>query len=161
MTDTPESVSCPRCESKAPSGTTNCPSCGVFLPRNEASLRHGLRRYQARGALPQDVEDYIRDFRAELISDQGGEEDLSAIRRGLIDKLVDLEVGVRLLMAEVVVRGIDSRPGKTAWRQALRTIDSWHRVAGTLGIERRERQVRLAEYLQGREREADGDHADA
>ena len=39
-----------------------------------------------------------------------------------MDKLCDLEVATRLLMAEVVRRGIDSRPGKTAWGSALRTI---------------------------------------
>ena len=49
---------------------------------------------------------------------------------GLIDKLTDLEVGVRLSMA------------------ALRTIEAWHRIANTLGLERRSKPVPdLSEHL--------------
>ena len=120
----------------------------MFLPANEAALRHGLRRYQDNGRLPADLAAYVRDFRTELIADQGGEDDLTAIRLGLVNKLCDLEVATRLLMAEVVKRGIDSRPGKAAWASALRTIETWHRVAGTLGLDRRaEPAATLAEVM--------------
>ena len=138
-------------------GSTNCPMCGVFLPGNEANLRHGLRRYQDRGELSAELSAYICEFREELIADQGGEEQLTAIRRGLVDKLVDLDVGIRLLMAEVVKRGIDSRPGKAAWIQTLRTVEGWHRIAKTLGLERRARPVpSLHDYLEQRARDAEG-----
>lgn len=141
-------VRCSRCGTEAPAGVTNCPTCGGFMPRNEGALKHGLRRYQDRGALPAEVAEYIAGFRAELVADQGGERELTTIRRGLVDKLVDLEVAIRLLMAEVVRRGIDSRPGKAAWASALRSIETWHRLAGTLGVERRAKLVpTLDQYL--------------
>ncbi len=140
-------VRCQRCGVEVPP-TNNCRICGAFLPSNEAGLRHGLRRYQNNKVLPAELEAYIVNFRAELIADQGGEEEMTAVRRGLVEKLVDLEVGVRLLMAEVVSRGIDSRPGKAAWTQALRTVETWHRVGNTLGLDRRARPVQtLAEVM--------------
>lgn len=147
-------ATCARCGTEAPVGTNNCGLCGCIMPGNQLGLRHGLRRYQDKGTLPADVRDYIEDFRAQLIADQGGEGELTAIRRGLVDKLVDLEVGVRLLLAEVVRRGIDSRPGKAAWTQALRTIEAWHRIGNTLGLERRAKRVpSLAEYLEAKAEE--------
>jgi hypothetical protein len=64
--------------------------------------------------------------------------------------LVELEVGSRLLMAEVVRRKIDSRPGKAAYGLLLGTLDRWHRFALSLGVERRTRQVpSIAEVMRG------------
>jgi hypothetical protein len=143
-------VRCSRCDADAPAGTTNCPACGVFLPSNEANLKHGLRRYQREGKLPAELQEYIETFRDQLVADQGGESELSAVRGGLVDKLVDLEVATRLLMAETVRRGIDSRPGKAAWQSALRTIETWHRLATTLGIERRQKRATLADWAAGK-----------
>ena len=69
---------------------------------------------------------------------------------GAVEKLVDLEVGIQLLMGEVVKRGIDSRPGKAAWASALRTIEVWHRIANTLGLERRAQPVPSLHEILGR-----------
>ena len=143
-------VRCSRCGTEVPAGTTNCTSCGCFVKGNEANLRHGRRRYQTKGRLPADLQEYIADFRAGLVGDQGGEEELTAVRRGLVEKLVDLEVGIQLLMGEVVRRGIDSRPGKAAWASALRTIEVWHRLANTLGLERRAQPVPSLHEVLGR-----------
>lgn len=33
--------------------------CGAFLSRNEANLRHGLRRYQTKGTLPAELRVYV------------------------------------------------------------------------------------------------------
>ena len=120
------------------------------MPKNEANLRHGLRRYQENGTLPADVAAYIDEFREQLIADQGGEGELTAVRAGMIEKLVELEVGSRLLMAEVIRRKIDSKPGKAAYGMLLGTLDRWHRFAVSLGVERRTRQVRsIAEVMGG------------
>ena len=142
-------VRCSRCGSDV-APTSNCKQCGAFLPRNEANLRHGLRRYQTNGTLPADVAAHIDEFREQLIADQGGDEAMTAIRLGLVEKLVELEVGSRLLMAEVVRRKIDSRPGKAAYGLLLGTLDRWHRFAVSLGVERRTRQVpSIAEVMRG------------
>ena len=89
-------VRCSRCCAEALEGTVNCPACGVFLPRNEAALKHGLRRYQDRGELPAEVNAYIVEFREQLVSDQGGEQELTAIRQGLVDKLPMRRSGIVL-----------------------------------------------------------------
>ena len=75
--------------------------------------------------------------------------ELSAVRAGLCRLLVDCEVGRRLLMNEVVKRGIDSKPGRAAYDRLLGTMDRWQRIAGTLGLERRAKQVDLARTLSG------------
>lgn len=141
-------VRCSRCRKDVPSGD-QCSSCGSFLPSNEASLRHGLRRYQTTGVLPADLKESVDTFREGLISDQGGLNGLSTIRAGLCGILVDAEVGRQLLMREVIKRGIDSKPGRSAYEKLLSTWDRWHRFAVTLGVERRAKPVRSAiELLQ-------------
>jgi len=142
-------VRCSRCGTDVPAGTTNCTACGCFVPRNEASLRHGLRRYRDNRVLPPELEADVTAFRNELIADQGGVHEMTAVRAGLIGMLVDCEVGRRLLMAEVVRRGIDSRPGRAAYEKLLSTIDRWARIANTLGLDRRAHPgPSLAEYLE-------------
>ena len=125
-------VRCKRCGTDVPA-RDQCAICGAFLEKNEANLRHGLRRYQTKGTLPVDLKRQVEEFRDALIDDQGGPEDMTAVRAGLVGILVDLEVGRRLLMAEVVRRRIDSRPGRAAYDKLLSTIDRWHRIASTLG----------------------------
>lgn len=143
-------VRCSRCGIGVPSGTTNCTTCGCFLPSNEANLRHGLRRYQTTKRLPAELEQFVAEFRDELIADQGGSDEMTAVRAGMVSTLVDLEVGRRLLMAEVIRRGIDSRPGRAAYGQLLGTLDRWLRYAKELGAERRLRPVpTLAEVMEG------------
>ena len=144
------SVRCSRCGSEV-SPATNCSRCGAFLPGNEANLRHGLRRYQTDGTLPIELAEQIRRFREELVADQGGETEMTAVRRGMVDKLVDLEVGARLLMSEVVRRKIDSRPGKAAYSMLLGTLDRWHRFAVSVGAERRAKPVPTIEEVMGGE----------
>lgn len=131
-------VVCQKCGTSAPIGTTNCPACGKFILYNQGNLRHGLRAYQTRGVLPADLKTDIDSFRANLISDQGGLEELSAIRAGMIRLLVDAEVGRRLMFREVVNRGVDSKPGRAAYDRLLSTMDRWTRIALALGLERRQ-----------------------
>ena len=140
-------VRCSRCGSDVPPAT-KCERCGCFLPGNEANLRHGLRRYQSNGTLPAELASDIEVFRDQLIADQGGDGEMTAIRAGTVGKLVDLEVGCRLLMAEVVRRKIDSKPGKAAYGMLLNSLHRWHRFALSLGMNRRTHRVpSLAEVM--------------
>ena len=134
-------VVCERCGTISPLGTTNCPRCGKFVPGNEGNLRHGLRRYQTTGVLPPDLKTDIDSFRANVIADQGGLDELPAIRAGMIRLLVDAEVGKRLMMNEVIRRGVDSAPGRVAYDKLLATMDRWIRIALALGVERRQRDA--------------------
>jgi hypothetical protein len=55
-------------------------------------------------------------------------------------------------MNQVIARGIDSKPGRAAYDRLLATMDKWHRIATTLGVERRQRRVpSLAEAMSGDE----------
>ncbi len=145
-------VRCSRCGVTSSAGLTNCAACGVLLPANQANLRHGLRAYQASGRLPEDLRVTVEEFREPVISDQGGLEELSAVRAGLARVLVDCEIARRLLMNEVVRRGIDSRPGRAALQLWLAATDRWVRVAVTLGIERRAREIPFARTADARAR---------
>lgn len=147
IADDGPAVVCQRCGTPAPAGTTNCVKCGVFLPRNEGHVTHGLRRYQRTGVLPPDLKTDIDSFRANVISDQGGLDELPAIRAGLIRLLVDCEVGKRLWMNEVIRRGVDSRPGRNAYDKLLATMDRWMRVAAALGVERQQRDISIHDYI--------------
>ena len=141
-------VVCQRCSTAAPVGTTNCPRCGVFMPANEGNLRHGLRRYQATGVLPADLKTDIDSFRANVISDQGGLDELPAMRAGLIRLLVDAEVGRRLMFARSSsVASTRPRAGP-AYDRLLSTMDRWMRIALALGLERRQRDaMTLRDYI--------------
>jgi hypothetical protein len=61
---------------------------------------------------------------------------------------VDCAAGRRLLMNEVIRKGIDSAAGRRAYDGMLQTTDRMLRVAALLGTERRSRQVQsLTERL--------------
>lgn len=139
-------VRCVRCGTESQAGD-QCSVCGAFLAGNSARVTHGLYRYRQTAALPADLRVSVDEFRDALIADQGGLDELSAIRAGLCRVLVDCEVGRRLLMTEVVKKGIDSKPGRAAYDRLLNTIDRWQRIAAMLGLSRRARPVSPSEAL--------------
>ena len=138
--DDGSAVRCRRCGTAATPGD-RCAGCGSFLAGNSANLRHGLRRYETRGILPADLKVTIDEFRAELVSDQGGTEDLTAARAGLCRLLVDAEIGRRLLVDQILRCGIASSAGRLAYDRLLATMDRWLRIAGVLGLECRQKRV--------------------
>ncbi len=148
MTDEPLSpsgengspVRCLRCGAETPAGN-QCVACGAFLPANAAALKHGLRRYETTGVLPPDLKQSVEEFRAGVVSDQGGLDDLSAVRAGLCRLLVDAEVGRRLTMNEVIKQGLATRGGRAAYDRLLSTMDRWLRISSALGLERRQKQI--------------------
>ena len=132
---------CKRCGLDNAAAAYQCVRCGCFLRGNGSALTHGISRYQATGVLPPDLRVSVDEFRDGLISDQGGLADLSTVRAGLCRLLVDCETAKRLLLNEVIRRGIDSRPGRVAFDRMLGTIDRWQRIAASLGLERRAKRV--------------------
>jgi hypothetical protein len=143
-------VRCARCDREVPPGN-QCPACGAFIAGNEANLRHGLRRFETRRVLPPDLKVDVETFRDQLVSDQGGLEDLTAVRAGLCRLLTDAEAGRRLCMRVVVEKGIESRAGRAAYDRLLATMDRWLRLAAALGVERRAHPVpTFAEYIEAR-----------
>ncbi len=136
-------VRCVRCGAESPAGN-QCAACGAFITGNGAAKSHGLYSYRATGALPADLRVSVDEFRDALVSAQGGLEELDQVpvRAGLCRLLVDCEVGKRLLMNEIIKRGIDTKPGRAAYDRFLQTLDRWQRIASTIGLERKARAVR-------------------
>jgi hypothetical protein len=111
-----------------------------------------LYSFEARGqgALPDDLRVSVEDFRNAIVSDLGGAEELTAITKGYVRGLVDLETCRRLLQADIVKRGLVTPKGRVRgiYTKLMETMDRWDKYAQRLGTERRSRAVRsLRDYL--------------
>lgn len=149
-------VRCKRCgRDVAPAN--QCSRCGALLPGNAMRVTHGLHRYETSGVLPPDLRQDIDEFRDALISDQGGLSDMTTLRAGLTRNLVDTEIMKRLMMNELVRQGASSAAGRRAYDRLLNAMDRWHRMATTLGLERRQKHVRTLDQILDSDEVADGD----
>jgi hypothetical protein len=107
---------CTGCAKSNAATANTCRQCGRLLPRNRINGANSVRRLlHAPATLPPDLRVSIDAFREALISDQGGIADLTAVRAGLCRLLVDTEAGKRLLMNEVIAKGVNSKPGRQAY----------------------------------------------
>lgn len=122
---------------------------------NELALKHGLRRFQAKGLLPDDVQASVDAFRARLTSDQGGDsDDATAIRLGYQRRLVEVEAMLQLLANDLRTNGVITARGRTrnSVMTFLQTLDRWDRLAQRLGMERRAKKVpTIDEFMRSRE----------
>lgn len=125
---------------------------GRFLTGNTAALKHGAYAEQERPELAAIVGN-LDEFRAALTSDQGGESDLTTIRQGYVQRLVEAEALCRLLGADLRTRGIFTHRGRvrSTFGAFLAAVERWDRLAQRLGMERRQRDVggdELQRYLE-------------
>lgn len=96
----------------------------------------------------------LRQSFDEIVSDQGGIEGLSHVRRSLVERFCWLEAVLRSLELRIA----EADKAETAdllsrWIQALNSLVGLGR---TIGIERRARKVeRLDEYVKGKSRRDD------
>lgn len=125
---------------------------GTVRSGNRTAQKHGVYTFEARGAaaLPGDLRISVEEFRAQVISDRGGVDDLTAIDGGYIRRLSELETVVRLLASDLAQRGMFTPRGRvrTTFNRWLEALDRWDRYAQRIGHERRPKQVpTLAEYL--------------
>lgn len=128
-----EPVECGRCGVEVvPEPPGRCPTCKVWLPGNAANLRHGLRRYQETGLLPPDLQDYLLEFRQQVVEDLGGESSLSRIGMMLVDRLCELEASCKLQLDYAVRQSPDVKRGRAALADHRATADSQLRVARLL-----------------------------
>jgi hypothetical protein len=137
-----ELVTCGRCGTRAPKPGDgigfSCPKCKAFLPGHSANLRHGLRRFQRRGVITEDLRQDVESFRTNLIADVAGSPDgLNTITAALCRLLVIVEVCVRLNQNSLVDFGVDTGQGKAAHERLLAAIDRWLRISERLQIEAR------------------------
>lgn len=118
---------------------------GHVLPGNTAARRHGVRAFEVRGdaALPTDLRISVDDFREAIVRDRGGVDALTAVERGYIVRLSEVETVSRLLASDLAQRGIFTPKGRvrSTLQRWLEVIDRWDRLAQRVGTDRRARQL--------------------
>ena len=139
-----------------------CAECKHWVVGNSGAVTHGLRRYVDVGVLPDDLREYLIDFRREVSEDLGGDDELSRIQLGLIDNLADLEAARLLLLDFALRQGSDTKRGRAALSDHGTTVERWGRVAKMLGLSRRPAALpSLRAYLEERSESArDGESDD-
>jgi ribosomal protein L40E len=135
-----ESRPCRRCGATSPPGAERCQQCKSFL--------RGMYRAGGRHAatLSPEYAERLGDldgFKAGVLADQGGEQGTTVICRGYVDKLAAVEAQYRLLLADVTVAGIFTKRGRvrSTFTALMSTIDRWDRLAGRLGMSRKQRDL--------------------
>jgi hypothetical protein len=148
------------CGTPLPDDADRCETCNRFVPGtrigqrtrftadNDVNREHGIRAYQTRGvaALPPELRETVERFQADIESDLGGTDNLTAIERGYVGKLAGLEGLIGLLLIDVRERGIFTVRGRMrgSYPALLNALDRWDRFASRLGTARRARQVDIA-----------------
>jgi hypothetical protein len=100
----------------------------------------------------------VDEFRAQVIADRGGLDNLSAVEQGFVRRLAELETVARLLASDLAARGVLTAKGRVrgVYVQWLATLDRWAKYAERVGLERRAKPVpTIAEYLDARARESE------
>lgn len=125
---------------------------GHALPGNTLRKTHGLYSFRDRGAasLPADMRVTVADFKAQVISDRGGPEELSAIEVARIGHLAEVETTLRLLGSDIARNGLMTKKGRTrtVFGRWLEALDRWQKLAAHIGDGRRARTLpTLQEYL--------------
>src|SRR5262249_10134053 len=117
------------------SEASSLPNGSRFQPGNQAAVQTGIYSVRKRA----EVQARVAAFTGGIVSDLGGESELSTIERAYIDKLGDVEVTLRLLADDIASRGLLTPVGgvRRAYEQFLRGIDRWDRLAQRLGMKRR------------------------
>jgi ribosomal protein L40E len=136
------SVVCSRCRTENSSDAEVCSACRSFLPRNQVARITGIyARYQ-----PPDMTAEIDTFKSGVISDRGGESELSTLEHAYVDKLGDIDRTIRLLTYDIAVNGLLMPSGRVreVYEKLLAGLAAFDRYAQRIGMERRAKQIDLA-----------------
>jgi len=156
-------VTCRSCNEKAPLGTNHCPACSSALPGNSIARKHG---YFARRRVPDVIKQEVEAQRAGIISDLGGESELTTLESSYVDKLGVIETGIKLLVADIAQYGLitrrvekDPTTGKKitlggqvrtdVYDRLLTSLAAFDRYAVRLGLQRRAKRVQSLQEIMG------------
>lgn len=122
---------------------------GRFVPGNRAAVRHGFYSTAAKRDAPVEVRQNSDELTAGVIADLGGPEELTALQRGYVECLRDVNICRQLLVAHLIEHSLLTPKGRVraAYRVLLETLDRWDRYAQRLGVERRAKHVDPIEAL--------------
>ncbi len=118
---------------------------GRFLSGNQVARQSGVFAVHQSPAVLESAD----AFAAQVMTDLGGEGELSALEQAYVAKLRDLEVTQQLLMADIAHRGLVTPAGgvRRPFSAFLSSIDRFDRLAQRLGLKRRTRKVPSAHEL--------------
>jgi hypothetical protein len=138
----PTDVVCKCGQSNAP-GSKHCGKCGKWLPRNTGAETVGICTYERRGLIPDKVRDHEHAFRAQIVADLGGEENITAIAGAYVRHLVHLSVIIELLTDFLRVNGPLTPRGKqrSATTSLISALAAFDRQASRLGLQRRTKHI--------------------
>ena len=105
------------------------------------NLRHGLRSKQLLNQ--PDIAAWHQEEVTAIETDLGGEAELSALQRASVREAARLEVILGALGGELLEHGVLTGKGATraATTTYLQVLDRFVRVANTLGLERKAKQL--------------------
>jgi hypothetical protein len=127
-------------------------AAGHFIVGNQARRTHGAYSFRDRGdaSLPPELRMTVAEFKAQVISDRGGLDELSAIESARIGHLAEVETTLRLLASDIARNGLLTKKGRTrtVFGRWLEALDRWEKLASHIGDGRRARSVpSLSAYL--------------
>ncbi len=134
-----------------PTHTGHCDR-GHAMPGNQLHRLHGAYSFRDRGdaSLPPDLRMTVGEFKAQVITDRGGLDELSAIEAARIGHLAEVETTLRLLASDIARNGLLTKKGRTrtVFGRWLEALDRWERLASHVGDGRRASAVpSLSAYL--------------
>lgn len=133
-------VICARCQTLNRADDQLCSRCKSFLPKNQLQREHGI---YSRLPPPADLREKVDDLRAGVISDRGGDSELSTLERSYVEKLGDIDVTIRLLTHDIAVHGLLTKSGgvRGVYDKLLAGLAAFDRYAQRIGVERRAKVV--------------------
>ena len=156
-----ETARCSRCGHEAePTGKGQCSQCGCFLPTNTVALVHGGRRMQLGRGTPLDEAERVA-IRDAVLSDLGGEDEVSEVMRQLVQDFAGAVVLRDLVFSHLAATGPLTKAGRRRASVELYFSASARaeRLAKQIGTDRKAATVTLADYLDSRSAD-DGKAAD-
>jgi ribosomal protein L40E len=137
---------CRRCGATVPAESDRCPKCQSFTAGNQAARTHGLRAVQPPPDLRMSADELIEG----IVSDLGGESELSTLKKSYVRKIADVEITLRLLTSHIARTGLITPGGRVrdSFDKLMTGLATFDRLAQRLGLERRSRRVSsLAELM--------------
>jgi hypothetical protein len=113
---------------------------GRFAPGNKIAKKTGAIEFERRGpdVLPPALREEYDAFVAQLTADQGGDEELTALRKAHVRRASECNTIASLIMADIVTRG-RTRQNIDMY---LKAVDKFVRLSKALGLARRQKPVK-------------------
>lgn len=130
------------------------PNTGRWLLQNRGAEQHGAVTLERRGTdvvLTPELRSALEEFRAGVLSDLGGDDNLTMLERGLVDRICEIQAICCHLAADVARRGVLTPRGRQ--RSSVGTlyagIDRYQRLSAQLGLKRRAKEITdtIQDYL--------------